>query len=491
MKFHRIEFLAACLFVVLSAMALLSYAIFSLYYVTLGLAALFSSFLIYNALNKPCALTFFHAFAISTLFGYILGPFLSIIYYSFQSRNTYGYLAGPFNFDGYQDYLSSALSAALCTVAILYLLASNSKVAPLSFVTNIQITYQSVDHIFTLIISCIVLLAIAGTKIGYMGTKVYEDNQVSVIGQLAYTLTSGSLGVYAIGAANRSEAPSIRIFYSAGLAVVTLLSAAIGRRYFMVSVFVSLLIVIARFSRFAGFFSIYRLAREPKTILIVMLIAGVIICGNIFFYALRIAGNSEHALQKERNINISLFERIPETIRILKYGDSDFYEQTRANSGSRSGTLPGYLGQLLNTDMGGNMRGQCFLYGMITSMPRLFFVSKNEIIEQHSCDDKYVNSLYALPVIDSPTTLLTYGYQDFRYLGLFGYIIMFALLYQGLALIVPASHFIAYKVIALSILFNSAFAVEASIGLYFVGIRDLFLLWVIASLVAMISRFRI
>ncbi len=453
-------------------------------FVTAGLAWAFSLLIFVGALltvqeavrilKRPDELTAFRALAVALFAGYFLGPSLSITLWHLGAAVDPVVLAGPFAYHGYNPSLSSAIALAYAAIALL-LLADRvtSRFAPLRLV---QPGLATKDAIFLLTLAVLVMVALATGDLGYMGTRMRGDDTVSLLGSLGGTVLPALVPVLLMAALAKSVVKPWRALYLALLVSMCAVLVIQGRRVLILAVFTALALarLYGPYVRMRVTTAARRSRRRPALLLGA---AGVFVLSGLYYFsAFRLATD-------QRGQNAALNVRTAVAMQMLRQNRHQFLKFASAQAGARSGTLPGYLGSLLESHHGGRLMGECILANMITAVPRALLADKSYWTSRYSCTDEHVNAAYALPQTDSPATLLTQGYADFGWLGALTYpLLVGAIMQLGLGLARLPGILSLKAFIISSVVFASLF-VEQSLSFYLVAIRNLGIVVAFGSLV--------
>jgi hypothetical protein len=454
-----------------------------LYYLTIFLSAILSVLYITHKLHDSKTITPYTLIAINFMAGYMIGPSVAAIYYLQQHALPPGILAGPFSFFGQTQQFAAALWYSATAIVILLFVDNSSKSY---LIENIrQVTSHGIrtsDWLFVLLLIAIVALAFVNGGIGYMGTQTVNDtSHITVLGGLAGTILPALPPIFAGIALIQHSGRMVRLLSWILCTVSLVFVVVMGRRYLIFSLF-SLMIVAAMMSyKFSEFFNLRKLFNINilKFVTPILLVVFVF-AGTSFFFALRNASN-------KIGDQLSLLTRIDVATSIWLYSggeENHFSAQSRA----RSGTLPGYLGALI-TSKGPDLLGACFMYGIITSAPRMILRDKERVLHEYSCTDEHVNALHALPEVDSPATILTQGVADF---WIFGGLVYAVLIGWVLALASRAVRFCGtgvYGLVGGCIIIITAVYVEQGLGFYFVNLRNVgFLMFIYFGLSGFLKR---
>lgn len=432
-------------------------------FVILGAALAIRALL--RLVRRPTEISIFHVLATSVLLGYFFGPAVSILYWHFGDQTDPERLAGPFAYRGYTPAFSLAITAAYLSVAALTF--ADQHTLPLARLQRVQgRSASSVDRLFLTAMAFIVVAALAFGEIGYMGTTVSGADTVTVLGSLAALVLPGLVPVLLVSLLAPQQVKAHRAFFLILVLPLLAVLALQGRRVLIFTAVVALFLLAYRDPRWRNRLQLRRLLARPREIAYIALLGALVLAGMYFFYAVRLAVNQNGA-------TAPLSAQVDTAIHIIRGDRKAFYSTATEQGQARSGTLPGYLGGLLDSPVDRHMNGLCLYASLLKATPRVLLPDKQLLTSQYSCSDEAVNHIYGLPETDSPTTLLTQGYADFGWLG----IVLYPLLAGGLIQL-SLRYLRLPSVPVVSELFVSIFVftgifVEQSTDFYLVTVRNL------------------
>lgn len=477
--------------VFLSAATTMYFGRFSGYFFLLGILLALSGvfYLLARVFTNVYKSSFFDFFALSLSFGYIIGPSVNILYYlnSYKMSKIFTH-AMPFtySFVGDTSLYGSGISVGILAIVFLIFLGDIFRF-PVFDKVGIEKNKTIFPLWIVLLFLAIIIFSFLSGDLGYMGTiREAHSDKVSAIGALAgMILTSmpAILVFYFRGVPDRSLQ---KIIFFMALIFLFFLIVITGRRFFLISVFEFFLVAVLFHDsivvKFKNFFAKIRAELISLTILKILILSGVVVfsvmLGMKFFFFIR---EATYSIPKS-NLSLVLSEAY------LLYSSSQNNKSYVSSSADRSGTAPGYLGDMLFRSAGGRLKGACFMNGMLDVVPRLFLANKTVLLRSNPCNEYIVNERFNLPPVDSPVTLVTFGYLDFGFFGAIMYPAFMALFFYFIVYLTKISkNKTIYLYAVLTLLFSSLY-VEQNMLYYFSTIRNLMLVSVFLFIIQMIVR---
>lgn len=479
-KAHKIRYEEPLALLGLAALSLASSGAVTFYFLVLVIGAALAVRALLKIVRHPENITMFHLLANSILLGYFLGPLISIAHWYFGSQfYSNVWLAGPFAYAGYSPVFSLAAAAAYLSLACLAVGDRYARPICASLPPE-NSRPRKPDKVFLLLMVAVVIYGVGSGQIGYMGTTVSSHNTVTVLGSLAALVLPALVAVLAYLLWDRETNRRWRILYLVLLLLMLVITTIQGRRVLIFTILTTLCFLALKSKRWREGLVFRQLLRLPRRLALLIAVCALVLIGMFYFFALRTAFG-QHGPGTKLMLNATT------ALTIMQNNPRGFLREASAQSEARSGTLPGYLGRLLESPSSDHMFGGC-LYGvLVTSTPRAFLRHKQQLMQQYSCSDETVNRIFGLPMEDSPTTLLTQGYADFGWLGLIIYPLM-----AGFILQLPARYLsfrswpVINGVVIASLIFAGVF-VEQDTSFYFVTVRNLIVIAFIAWIVTRIT----
>lgn len=469
----------AWLLLALACVAGLSRGMSLAYYLLLGFGVLLTVRAVLSALKAPEYLNVFSFFNLAIMIGYMFGPSIAIVSWGLNPNGPGPSYVGPFAFDGYRDYLNYALMTAYLSSALLVL--GEGLFQPIIRVGRPEsLVLRREDIAFLAVTLLLVVAAFVSGDLGYMGVVSGGEGEISALGGMAGFILPAVIPVLVYGIVNPAERSHRRLHYVILLGFSSLALAVMGRRYLIFSFFIALAFASSGRPSLRRFFRpLGPLANPKKTALTAAMLA-MVMGGIAVFTAIRVATGM---LGEESR----LAERIRLSKSILREGSDKLDTQLFDVAMARPGTLPGYLGRL-EVSSGKLGLGECLAYNSLNAVPRVLFRNKDRALEKVRCTDESVNARFGLPQIDSPTTVLTRGYADFGLAGALLYLVLVAALFQVVARVLLQSSISAFRLLGLSAILNGAVFVEGDLLSYFVTVRNLGIVYLLAVVVRFFNR---
>lgn len=468
-----------CLLLVLGCISGLAAGIASFYYVLLGLGVLLTVRAILHTVKSPEQLNVFAFFYLAVMIGYILGPSVAILYWASNPNASVTAYVGPFAFAGYRDCLSYSIMTAYIAGGLLVFVGALFR--PITRIDRHEtLVFGRADVAFLLVALVPVVAAIASGNLGYMGVVSGQEGEVTAIGGISGLILPAIVPVLVYGIANQAEHIQRRIYYLILLVGTSLALAVMGRRYLIFSFFIAFEFASMARPSIRKFLRPLGLLANPKKTVLTAIVIAMVMGGMAGFTAIRVA--TEMLGDDSR-----LADRIKLSQSILCEGSDKLDTQLFDVAMARPGILPGYLGRL-EVSSGKLALGECLAYNSLNVLPRLLFRDKDLVLEKVRCTDESVNARFGLPQIDSPSTVLTRGYADFGLLGALLYLILVGMLFQLVAAVVLHSSMSSFRLLGLSAILNGAIFVETDLLFYFVTVRNLGIVYLLAVAVRFLSR---
>ncbi len=443
------------------------------FYVSLFYGAILALFYLRYILSDPNAITPYSLLAINFSAGYLIGPLVAVSYFLRPHVVSPILLSGPFAFNGDVETFAIAITFASLIIAELIFLGECSSNRLLLYLRDhSQFSSKMRDHVFTITITMLVAAALLSGDIGYMGVQtIAHSTHITILGGLGGSILTALPSIFIVRALRANVRRLIKVLFLLATLFVFAAISIIGRRYLIYSVLSTIIIAfyfrpdIERSLRVARLKHIVNLRR----ILMFFLMGIIVLVGMSYFFALRIATDTMSAEQ-------------PISTRIVRAWDilgSPLYKEYhfRSQSETRSGTLPGYLGSLMESN-GENLDGVCLSYAVIRSVPRLILQNKIYLADEYSCTDERVNTLHGLPSLDSPTTILTQAYADFGYFAPILYVILIGALFGVVPWLIRADGSHDFSVFAVALTLNTLLYTEQGLSFYFISIRNLIIIFI-------------
>ena len=442
------------------------------FYLSLFYGALVALFYLRYMLSDPNSVTPYSLLAINFSAGYLIGPLIAVAYFLRPHAVSPILLSGPFAFNGDVETFAIATMFSSLIISELIFLGEFSSNRLLLYLGEYSQSPSKIrDRVFTVTITIVVIAALWLGDIGYMGVQTISNGtHITILGGLAGSILTAIPAIFVVRAFRTNESRLVRVIFLLVTLLVFVAISITGRRYLIYSLLSTIIIVfyfrpdIEKSIRIAKLKYIVNL----RKILMFFMIGVVVLIGMSYFFALRIATDIGSAEQ-------------PLSTRIVRAWDilgGPIYKEHhfRSQSETRSGTLPGYLGSLMESN-GENLNGVCMLYAVINSIPRLIFQNKFHLLDEYSCTDEHVNTLHGLPPFDSPTTILTQAYADFSYFGPILYVIFIGSLFAVVPWLMRMDGSRDFSVFAVALTLNTLLFTEQGLSFYFVSIRNLIIIF--------------
>jgi hypothetical protein len=336
-----------------------------------------------------------------------------------------------------------------------------------------------------LLFYALIIIAFTRGDIGYMGVQHGQgSSRISPLGAIAGLVLLAMPSLLVVYYSNSPRQRRDLVIFSI-LIMVTIIAITItGRRYLIFSVLAAIFF-IAYF--LPGWITTRAFSSFKKAWLVRKKAIKVILSGILLFWIIL------YAMHLFYNIRLAAYVIGPNhsALALTEYAMTHEDQSGRqgsnyvASSAQRAGTLPAYLGDLIHTH-GEFKLGECISSAVVEAVPRLLFQDKNGFISDRPCSDYKINAERGLSLVDSPVTLLTYGYIDFGFFGLFFYPILIALLYSAISAFTKnlGSYIVRIWITASS--FVTLLYAEQSLSYYFSQARNIL---IVAMLIFFIEFF--
>ena len=442
------------------------------FYLSLFYGAIVALLYLRYILSEPNAITPYSLLAINFSAGYLIGPLVAVSYFLRPHVVSPILLSGPFAFNGDVETFAIAITfASLIIAELIFLGEFSSNRLLLYFRDHSKFSSKIRDRVFTTTITMLVAAALLSGDIGYMGVQtIFHSTRITILGGLGGSILTALPAIFVVRALRANVSRLIKILFLLVTLLVFVVMSIIGRRYLMYSVLSTIIIAFCFRPDIERSLRVTRLKHiaNLRRILVFFLMGIIVLVGMSYFFSLRIATNIMGAEQP-------LSTRIVRAWHIL---GSPLYKEHhfRSQSETRSGTLPGYFGSLMESN-GENLDGVCMLQAVINSVPRLILQNKDHLLDEYSCTDERVNTLHGLPPHDSPTTILTQAYADFGYFGPILYVILIGALFGVVPWLIKVDGSHDFSVFAVALTLNTLLFTEQGLSFYFVSIRNLMIIF--------------
>ena len=418
-------------------------------------------------------ITAFSLLAINISGGYIFGPLLAVI-----ELGANGVAPWTLQAAGSQHAYVFASSLGCLVVLVLIGLGELWGIAIFEISRFSSAPVHVRLSIVAIVLTFLIVLATASGQVGYMGLMhAVNSSRTGILGSLGETALAISPMLLIAWFATGSKGKFTVAILVVTLASISVLTIITGRRYLLTLVIDILLGYFVFWGR--RFFKDVSLLRHGlikkaiiRPLLISLLLGYGMILGAKGFQDIREASYYLGA----RASPMTLVEFAIEHASTSAIQNAQY----RIQSAQRIASLPAYLGAILETK-GYDKFGVCFARGFVTAIPRLFLPGKIIILNRLRCSKADVADARGLVAVDSPVTLLTYGFLDFGMLGLFLYPIGFAFLFNSITAVARANAHLSIYVAAMSV--ATLTYIEQDIAFYFVNIRNAFIIILLCNLI--------
>ncbi len=444
------------------------------FYLSLFYGAIVALFYLRYILSDPNAITPYSLLAINFSAGYLIGPLVAVLYFLRPHVVSPILLSGPFAFNGDVEKFSIAVAFVSLVIAELIFVGEFSSNRLLLYLRDhSQSSTKTRDRIFMTTITMVGAAALLSGDIGYMGVQMVRgSSHITILGGLGGSILTALPAIFAMKALRPNIGRVSKAIYFLMMLLVFVAVSIIGRRYLIFSILSAAILVLFYRPDIEKSLRLIRLKTIGiAKIIMVLLVIFIALSGMAYFYAVRVATRISGAEQ-------------PLSIRLVKAWDilqSPIYKEYhfRSQAETRSGTLPGYLGSLMESN-GKNLYGECILYAVIDAVPRLILLNKEHLLDKYSCTDERVNAIHGLPQVDSPTTILTQAYADFSYFGPILYVILIGALFGVVPWLIRLDGSRDFSVFAIALTLNTLFDVEQGLSFYFVSLRNLIIIFILS-----------
>jgi hypothetical protein len=460
-----------CSFIFVSAASLAGLFVPIIFYFALFSGAIISLVYLRYFISRSCAITPYSALAVNFSSGYLVGPSVGAWYFLWPHELSPIFLSGPFSFDGNVSWFSIAIAFASLVVAVLIFIGEFSDNKLFSNIGRSQADSKIHDSIFTVLLIIVVIIAFLSGAIGFMGVNnIGKASHVTILGGLAGTILTALPAIFVVKAFRQNISWIIKAFYILLVILIFVAISITGRRYLIYSILSAAIIMFFYRPDIGRSFHLARLKRRAAAkIVVIFLLGATLVAGMSYFYALRIAIGTYGPEQSVSSLIVNGWN----IWHTQNYAEA----QASAQAKARSGTLPGYLGALMDSDTE-LLDGTCMLHGVLTATPRLLLFNKNRLLDEYSsCSDKRVNVAAGLPRIDSPITIITQAYIDFGYFGPFLYVIIIGALFGVVPLLIKWNRSPVFSVFAIAVTLNTLLYAERGLSSYMVSLRNLIIIF--------------
>lgn len=460
-----------CCFIFVSAASLAGLFVPIIFYFALFSGAIISLVYLRHFISRPCAITPYSVLAVNFSLGYLVGPSVAAWYFLWPHEISPIFLSGPFSFDGNVGWFSIAIAFASLAVAVSIFIGEFSDNKLFSNIYRSQADSKLHDSVFTVAVTILVIIAFLSGDVGYMGVQNFgKDPHVTILGGLAGTILTALPAIFVAKAFRQNTRRINNVFYFLLVIIIFLAISIAGRRYLIYSILSTVIIMFFYRPNIERSFHLARLKRlGAAKMVVIFLLGATLVVGMSYFYALRIAIWTYGPEQSISSLIVNGWN-IWHTQTYAEYHAS-------AEAKARSGTLPGYLGALMDSDTE-FLDGTCMLHGVLNSTPRLLLFNKNRLLDEYSsCSDLRVNVAAGLPQIDSPITIITQAYIDFGYFGPFLYVIIIGALFGVVPLLIKWNRSPVFSVFAIAVTLNTLLIAEQGLSFYMVAIRNLIIIF--------------
>ena len=310
------------------------------------------------------------------------------------------------------------------------------------------------------------LLAFATGQIGYQGDISTEEGsaRVSAAGAILTSSMTAVLGASAYTFANERRS-TLRWLVIVMCGLIALMLLIQGRRIFMFGMLVALV----------GFFS----ARDVKAFLTFKSLIILVLVGASFFaasrgyMAMRMAGYS-------LGESPSLKERVRGAVEILQNAEMEGLGESANENETTRTFIVGYLAELIEaSETRSVMWGYLLKLNVASSVPTVIWPGKWKILAEGGTEEYSCNPQMGMPIWDGPNSALTAGLCDFWWPGLFLYPVGLVLLYVAFNRALSKAPSLIRALVCFATIEN-LFQVESALTGYFVGIRNISVMLLIA-----------
>jgi hypothetical protein len=471
------------LFLAISIGSLIGTFVPIIFYIALFSGAIITSIYLGGAIFSAQRITPYSALAINFSLGYLVGPAVAVLYFLLPHAIPPNLLVGPFAFYGNVDWFSKSIAYAALVVSVLIIIGE--------FSSNKLLIYKTFagskihDYIFMAVITTLTTIALVFGDIGYMGVQnIGNTSHITIIGGLAGTIITALPSIFIVEMLRHDIGRRSKILYLVMTFAAFIAIIIIGRRNLIYSV-LSAVIIAFLYRPDIGKSFRTRLLTKVAAIRMVfaILLVVTILTGFSYFYAVRIAETVYGSDQATSTL----------LLNGLDIWNSSVYSEyhATAEAKARSGTLPGYLGALMASNIV-HLDGTCMLHAVINSTPRLILPNKTHLLDEYSsCFDMKVNARAGLPAIDSPISIITQAYVDFGYFAPFVYVILIGALFSIVPPLIRLNGSAVFSIFATSVLLNVLLPAEHGLSFYIFSVRNLLIIFIFSYSLRLLLKINI
>ena len=354
-----------------------------------------------------------------------------------------------------RDSVVEATSLLLMLCGTLFFLGEQDSK---KLVPSVELDDVSKQMVFwTLILTLLTaILAVLTGQLGFQSDMSGEDGslRVSVLSNLVVSAMPpvAATALYCV----KSLKPSTRWFAYLLVVGILLILVTQGRRILMYTM------VIGMIGYFAG--QGFRSLLRPKGLMVLIVGAFIVAIGAKFFFAMR---QATYELPK----GSSLSELIAVGASKMTGGDQgDLDEKLKENRSTRTFII-GYAAEILfaletHEPLGGDL----MVLGVATAVPTTIWPGKWRIMAQ-GAEEAVCHPRLGMPPYDAANTLVTSGMCDFGGAGMFGYPVLFALMFSLSLFLVRRLDIVSRLVFGFGIVYSLLNA-ENVLTAFFVVIRN-------------------
>ncbi len=480
MTLRKSTLVSICLFGISGMLMLVSLDVQSITVASYLVGIFATAYMILSELRTVSTITAFGVLAINIATGYVAGPAFAVGYQLIHGSEWL--ISFSLTSIGAQDgYIIGSAFGVLSTITLL--IANDLFRSPL---LKVRQGDKKISHgflgIMLLLFYVLIIITFMRGNIGYMGIQSEQGSSkispLGAIAELGLLVIPSLLVIYFASSLRRWR----NIVIGALLMLATIIAIAIiGRRYLIFSVLTAVFFAAYFFPdwfrtlEFFHFRNGWRLRKKTiELALLGILCSWLILSGMHFFYNIRMA---TYAIGPDHSaLELTEYALSHESASNQQGSSYD------ASSFRRVDTLPAYLGDLIHAH-GEAMHGECLFSAVVEATPRLLFPDKSNFINDRPCDKYKINAERGLLLVDSPVTLLTYGYVDFGFFGIILYPMLIALFYAVMSAFTGklGSRTVSMWVAASS--FVTLFYVEQSLSYYFSQARNILIVTMLIFLI--------